>query len=416
MRGALAGLFRFLLDVRGAYVVRAGVREDESGVEIEVRQHGNAKARCPEHGCNRTLGGSLKTHRREWRHLDMMRTKTYLVADVREGYCSVHGTRVERVPWAAPRARFTHVFDLHVSSLAQVSDKSAATRMFRVSWRTVGRIVERVVDHLLPRGRFDNVTAISVDETSYKRGHRYLTIVSDVARGRVIWVGQGKSAETLKKFLGEFGPQRAAALEIVCMDMSDAYRKAVRECAPNAEIVYDRFHVVKLLLEAVDEVRRDITRDMPAEQKKAIKGLRYAFLRNPKNYRVRDLAAITAVQSSNDKLARTYQLRVNFEGLWECSDVEEARHFLFDWTRSALLSRREPLRRFARTVRKHSEGILNYFRFNGLTNALAEGTNNKVKLAIHRAFGFHLFESLAAMIYLYCSGLPQLDDVFAYQG
>lgn len=234
-------------------------------------------------------------------------------------------------------------------------------------------------------------------------------MVCDLQRGRVIWLGEGKSGKTLDGFFDELGEERARRLRLVCMDMSQAYATVVKNRAPQADIVYDKFHVVKLLLDAVDEVRRDEARDLPKQEKKKLKGLRYAFLRNPKNRTPKDLVAIKAVMSINAKLTRTYQLRVDFEDLWDCQSVEEARSFLARWTRAALLSRRDPLRRFAQTVRSHLEGIINFFQY-GVTNAALEGTNNKIKLTIHRAFGFQSLDGLMSMVYLCCGGLPSLLD------
>jgi transposase len=312
---------------------------------------------------------------------------------------------VEFVPWAFPEARFTKAFDYSVVDLVQVADKTAASRIFRTAWRTVGRMVERVVAKELPVDRFADLTEIGVDETSYKRGHRYLTAVVNLATGRVIWLGEGKSAETLGSFFQELGPDRCKKLELISMDMSGAFKKAIEEHAPHVAIAYDKFHVVKLLLEAIDEVRREEVRAVEGvEARKALKGTRFALLRNPKHRKPKDHDAIKLVQRTNRRLARAYQLRVDIEGLWEIEDPEEARAFLMRWTRSALLSRLDPLRRFARTVRDHLDGILGYFHW-GRTNAKLEGTNNKIKLAIHRAFGFHSVSSLMAMVYLCCGGL-----------
>lgn len=236
------------------------------------------------------------------------------------------------MPWAAPAARHTHEFDLQVSSLVQVSDRTATARIFRVVWRTVERIVGRVVATRLPKNRFDDVRWIGIDETSYKRGHHYLTVVCDLERGRVIWLGEGKSGKTLHRFFDQLGEDRARRLRVVCMDMSQAYATVVRDRAAQADIVYDKFHVVKLLLEAVDEVRRAEARELPKKEKKRLKGLRFAFLRNPKNRRPKDDVAIKEVQSINAKLARTYQLRVDFEDLWDCVNIDEARSFLKRWT------------------------------------------------------------------------------------
>ncbi len=403
MRSSLTRLLRFVLNLQGAIVLSGRVDLDNTAVVVTVRRRSNAKPRCPV--CDTVLGGAIRTKTARWRHLDLVKTTLFAVCDIREGFCTDHGRRLERVPWAVPGARHTRLFDEQVSSLAQVGDKSAAARMFGIAWRTVGRMVERVVAERLGADRFDGLTYIGIDETSYKRGHRYITVVCNLETGRVVWVGEGKSGATLERFFDVLGDKRSKKLELVCIDMSEAYAKVIKARAPQAEIAYDKFHVVKLLLEAVDEVRRDECRELEDHEKKALKGLRYAFFRNPKHTNRKDRKVIKRVQSLNAKLARTYQLRVDFEALWEIRDENKALEFLMSWTRAALLSRRQPLRRFALTLRAHIDGILTYFRYDNPTNATLEGTNNKIKLIIHKAYGFRSLGALMAMVYLCCSGI-----------
>ena len=403
MRSFTHRFFRFVLSVQAAVVEGCEILAEANAVEILVRRRSNAKPRCPE--CRRVLGGEIREHRRRWRHLNIVRTRSYLSCTVREGFCPRHGRRVEMVPWAFPGARFTKAFDYQVASLVQVADKSAAARMFQVTWRTVGRMVTRVVESELPKDRLEDLTYIGIDETSYKRGHRYLTVVCNLATGRVVWLGEGKSAETLGTFFDELGVDRCREVEVVCMDMSAAYTKAVHDRAPNAAIVYDKFHVVKLLLDAIDEVRREEVRGLEGEAKKALKGTRFALLRNPKHRTPKDEESIRQVKKTNRRLARAYELRVDFEELWKIEDPDEAEDFVKSWTRDALKSRLDPLRRFATTVRGHAEGILAHFHYWRATSAQMEGTNNKIKLAIHKAFGFRSIEALMAMVYLCCGGL-----------
>lgn len=402
---ALQSFFRFVLQIQGAVVLGARINREEEAVEILTRRHANAKAWCSIHPTVLLTGTYTKVEKR-WRHLDIMGRVTYIVAKIRMGRCKkCDGRRHESVPWAAPRSRHTKIFDRHVASLVQVADKSAAHRMFHIAWRTVGRIVRRVVDQFLPPDLLDDLEFIGVDETSYKRGHRYITVVTNLMTGLVVWVGKGKSADTLGEFFEILGSERAAKIALVTMDMGEAFQKAVKAWAPNADVVFDRFHVVKLLLEAIDEIRREECRALEGDAQKALKNTRFALLRNPRHRTPRDEEAIARVQVTNGRLARAYQLRVDFEQLWMIHDEDEARDFLMRWTRNALLSRREPLRKFARTVRKHIDGILGFMRWDGITNANLEGMANKIKLCIHKAFGFHSVSSLIGMVQLCCSGI-----------
>lgn len=396
-------LFRFLLSLQAAVVTGWKIDPIEDGLIIRVRRRSHASPRCAR--CGEVLTGKITRNTRRWRHLDAVSQRCYIEYAIREGYCSKHGRRVEAVPWAAPAARHTHDFDRQVAALVQVADRTAIARVFRISWRTTGRIIKRVVDKELPKDLLRGLTAIAVDETSHKRGHRYLTIVYCLTSARVVWIGKGKSAAVLGQFFEKLGKSRARKLEVIAMDMSGAYKKAVEKWAPNADIVYDRFHVVKLLLEAVDEVRREICRELQGDQRNVLKGTRFALLRNPRHRTPKDVETIRTVVSRNRKLTRTYELRVDFEGLWTCRDEHEARDFLMRWTRGALCSRRKPLRKFANTIREHLEGILGFFRWHGQTSSPLEGMNNKIKLLIHRAYGFKSVPALMAMIHLCCSGI-----------
>jgi transposase len=277
--------------------------------------------------------------------------------------------------------------------------------MFKIAWRTVGRMVRSVVDEFLPDNLLDKLEYIGVDETSYKRGHRYITVVTDHVRGVVVWIGKGKGADTLAEFFKKLGPERTARLKLVTMDMSDAYIKAVREHAPQVDIVFDRFHVVKLLLDALDEVRKQEYWKLEGAERSVLKNTRFALMCNPRHLRPSYPEVIARVKTGNNKLYRSYQLRVDFEQFWDIHDESQGRDFLMRWTRAALKSRLEPFRKFAHTVRKHIEGILGFIRWPGSNNARAEGMNNKIKLCIHRAFGFHDEDAMIGMIQLCCSGI-----------
>jgi len=344
------------------------------------------------------MGGKWRWTKSALRHFDLFSVSCFLVVWIREARCPRHGRRVESVPWAHGRANHTKALDQRVASLVQVADKTAASRMFGMAWRTVGSMVQRVVDAFLPDDLLQGLEAIAVDETSYKRGHRYLTVVTDLLTGRVVWVGEGKSADTLGGFFKLLGRQRRASISVVCMDMSGAFKNAVQKWLPDADIVYDRFHVVKLLLDAIDKVRRQACRETGGVAGHPLKNIRFALLRNPKHLRPDDVSAIALVQNTNRRLARAYELRVSFEDLWSLNDEEDARSFLASWTRSALLSRIQPLRKFALTVRGHLDGILGFFRYWRQTSGPIGGMNNKVKLAIHRAYVFHSVTALISMI------------------
>lgn len=403
----MRSLIRFLrcaLKIQACTVLGGRPGPKDASVVIRVKRRGNARPRCPVHNC--ILGGTMGKTLQAWRHLDFAGCPVYLEAELRVGRCSqCDGRRREGVPWASHRALHTKAFDRWVAKLVQLTDKTAVSELSDISWHSVGRIVERVVADAGLDDPLDNLVGVTVDEVSHKRGHKYLTIVTDLATGIVVWTGEGKSAETLGQFFNDLGPDRSAELQVVAIDMGQAYASAVRNRVPSADIVYDRFHVVKLVTDAVDEVRRSECRLIDGSARKALKKTRFALLRNPKNLSPRDEAAIKRVESTNRKLTRAYQLRVDFEQFWEITDEDLGRDFLMKWTREALCSRLEPFRKLARTIRAHIDGVVGFIRWCGVTSGQAEGMNNKIKMLIHRAFGFHSAAAVLATVRLCCSGL-----------
>lgn len=217
---------------------------------------------------------------RRWRHLDVAGMQFHLRYYTRRVKCPTCGVKVERLPWAEPGLWFTRPFEDQVGYLAQRSDKTTIRSMMRVAWDTVGAIIQRVVARHEDGNALDGLTQTGVDELSYRRHHEYITVVVDHKRCCVVWAKPGKNADTLKAFFEEFGPERCAKLEAVTIDMSAAYIKAVTECTPKAQLIFDRFHVQRLVQDAVDEVRHDEVRVASTdEERKQLKGTRWPLLR-----------------------------------------------------------------------------------------------------------------------------------------
>lgn len=344
---------------------------------------------------------------RRWPHLSYGRTRVELTYEPWRVSCQRCGVRTERVPWADPGSRFTREFEELVAYFAQIADKTKVTELTGIAWETVGSIVERVVGRRLAADRFDGLRCIGVDEFSYRKHHRYLTVVVDHDRRRVVWAAEGRSGEVLARFFAELGPERCAKIEVVTMDLAAGYRQAVQSCLPKAEIVYDRFHVQRLASDAVDRVRRAIVRELAgadAEAARAIKNSRYALLKNPWNLEPAEHHKLSTIQQTNRSLYRAYLLKETLADALDYRQVARARPALQSWLAWASRSRLKPFVRVARTIRKHLDGILAYVRTR-LTNGFTEGTNNKLRLVARRAFGFHSPQPLIAMLFLTCGGI-----------
>jgi len=311
------------------------------------------------------------------------------------------------VPWADHGSDFTYRFEEQVAFLAQHANKTVISEMTGIAWRTVGSVIDRVLARLGPRDLLANLRRIGVDELSYRKHHEYVTIVVDHATGRIVWARPGKNADTLKAFFDELGPERCAALENVSIDMSQAYIEAVREKAPNAEIVFDRFHVQRLAHDALDQVRRqEVAKADGASttEGKALKKTRWALQKNPWNLTSIESARLSLLQRANKPLYRGYLLKESLAAVLDRRQPNVARVKLVEWCRWAARSRLKPFAKAGRTVRKHLDGVIAYVA-TGLSNGRVEGLNGKARTITRRAYGFHDAKSLIAMLFLCCSGI-----------
>jgi transposase len=364
---------------------------------------------CPE--CGTQVKGRFEETTRRWRHLAIWGFTTWIEGPIRRLRCpACRKVQTEAVPWARHRSSFTRRFEDAVALLAQKLDHTAVATLTGISWVTVGSIAQRLVGEHLHEDRFDDLRCIGVDEISYRRHHRYLTVVIDHDRERVIWAGEGKSAATLAAFFDELGPQRAASIQIVSIDMAGGYIKAVQERLPAAIVVFDRFHVARLAQDAIDEVRRTQMRELDPQNRSSLKRTRWLLLKRPESLGIDEEAKLDAVRRANNALYRAYLLKETFLDIFNYRSRHHATRALDAWLAWAQRSRLKPFVRLGRTVRKHLDGILAFID-SRLTNARLEGMNNKIRLLSHRAFGFHSAEPLIATIYLCCSKitLPQLQ-------
>lgn len=396
-----------LLHLPGLWV--RGVRFEGDRLIISIRRRFHLLT-CPV--CGTQVRGRFEEKERQWRHLALWGIRTYLEGAIRRLRCpKCHRVRTEQVPWARHDSDFTRPFEDVVAALAQRLNKSAVAEMTGISWPTVGNIAQRLVEEKLDPNRFDNLRRIGVDEISYRRHHKYLTVVVDHDTGSVVWAAEGKSSKTLHSFFKLLGPERLKAVEIVSMDMSAAYQKAVKEALPHADIVFDRFHVARLAQQALDEVRRSQMRELEATERKPLKGSRWALLKRCDTLDSDDAIKISQIQKFNRPLYRGYLLNESFLEIFDAPDAESARREIKDWLSWACRSRLKPFVKLARTVRDHLDGILRFIDCR-LTNARLEGINNKIRLLSHRAYGFHSAKPLIATVYLCCSKItfnqPQL--------
>jgi transposase len=394
-------LLNKVLRFKSTRVVAVSFTEDGLLCDVEPT---TTIARCGGCGCKVEKLYDRRAPRL-WRHLDVGGMRTELRYGLRRVDCRRCGVTSEWVPWASPGSWFTEAFEQTTAFLAQAAAKTAVCAMMRVAWGTVGAIIGRVVERLGVLDPLDGLTRIGIDELSYRRHHEYITVVVDHERGRVVWAAPGKNADTLRAFFARLGKERCARIEAVTIDMSAAYIAAVRESVPDAQLVFDRFHVQRLVHDALDEVRRAEVRSIvDPEDRRALKHTRFALQKNPWNLNDVESDKLVEVQRTNRRLYRAYLLKETLAAILDRRQANVAREKLLDWIRWARRSRLPPFKKAAATIRTHLDGIVAYVA-TGLSNGPTEGLNGKARTITRRSFGFHSATSLISMLFLCCSGL-----------
>lgn len=392
--------FNRVLGLPGASVI--GVRFDREGVIVTVRLRRRRRV-CS--GCGQLCRATHDTQLCRWRHLDLGAQRCYIVCEVRRVKCPDCGVRMDAVPWARS-PRFTRDFEDVVAFLAQQMAKTPIAALMRIDWETVGRIVQRVVAERLDPRRLEGLRLIAVDEVSYRRRHRYLTVVADHENGRIVWVRKGRNAATLQAFFAELG-ERRATIRAVSIDMSGGYEKAIRQACPDAAVCFDPFHVVHVGADATDQVRRDEWNEHGRSKTSAgrwVKNTRWAMLKAPDRQSLDQLGTLGEIYQRNQRLYRAFLLYHQLRLLYALKDPALAPAHLDAWIGWAARSKLAPFVKAARTLRAHRDGILAAIRL-GLSNGRLEGLNSRVRLISHRSFGFHSAAPLIALIYLCCGGI-----------
>jgi transposase len=393
--------FNRLLELPGASV--RGVRFDQAGVVVTIAPRRRRRV-CS--GCGQLCRATHDTVLSRWRHLDLGAQRCYVVCRLRRVRCPDCGVRQDAVPWARPGSRFTRAFEDVIAFLAQQMAKDPIRRLMRIDWHTVGRIVERVIAERLDDRRLTGLERVGVDEVSYRRRHRYLTVVADHDSGRIVWLADGRNSQTLGDFFAHLG-DRKHSITAISIDLSGAYAKAIREQLPAARIASDPFHVVRVAADAVDQVRRDEWNAHDRSHTPAgrwVKHTRWALLKAPERQTLGSLGTLGEVYLHNRRLSRAFLLYHQLRLLYQLDDPALAPAHLDGWLHWASRSRLKPFIRAARTLRRHRDGILAAIEL-GLTNGRLEGLNSRVRLISHRSFGFHSSAPLIALIYLCCGGI-----------
>lgn len=392
--------FNRMLALDGASVAAVSFTDD--GVVAELRRRAR-RHRCP---CGAVAPGYDRSTRR-WRHLDLAACKLWLRYDIWRVNCRDCGrVRTEDVPWARPGARHSRDFEDVVAWMAQRCDKTTVSTLMRCSWETVDRIVKRVVADYLDEGRLEGLYHLGVDEVSYRKGHRYLTVVVDHDTGRVVWVAKTRAKAALTSFYDALGPERCEQIAAVSMDMTSIYREATRESAPNAVICLDPFHAMQW----VNQTLESVYRSTPFAELGLGSGLRRwqrtrtALRTGEERLNDEQRGIVNSIRRRRYALWRAWELKEQFRSMYRHVEPADAADYLHAWCTAALRSRIPAFKTLVKKIRRHFDGLVASVQW-GLSNSRVEGVNGKIRLINNRAHGHRSVDALAASIYLTLGGI-----------
>jgi transposase len=363
-------------------------------LDIWIDFEKGSKFPCPK--CNDANCSVHDTIEKVWRHLNFFEYKTYLHCRVPRVKCDDCGVHQTEVPWARKQSGFTLLMDAIILTLAQSMPILKVAKMLDEHDTKIWRVIIYYVKKSRAKEDFSRVSIVGIDETSFKKGHKYVTIVADIENLKVIYVCEGKNSSTLTKFnedLINHGGFPTMIQSISC-DMSPSFINGISSEFPDSKITFDKFHVMKMMNEAVDEVRKREQLTV-----KELKNSKYLWLKNENNLSKEQSKRFLSLKNQNLKTVRAYNIKLGLQEFWDSQNRKEATQYLKKWYFWATHSRLTPITEAANTVKKHWEGVLNYFD-SKITNGILEGINSIVQLQKRNARGFKNVYYFINMIYL----------------
>lgn len=360
---------------------------------------------CPE--CQSSVSCRDHAPERVWRHLDSCQFQTFLHARIPRVDCPEHGVRQVEIPWAEARSRFTLLMERWVIEvLLQCATVQGACRLLALKWDAVWGILRRSVERGRARKEATVIPRYGVDEKAFKRGHRYMTVVCDLDKATVEYVAEDRKTASLEAFWASLTPAQREGVECVTMDMWQAYQTATEKQIPDAasKIVFDRFHIMQHMVDAVDKVRREEHKALSGQGDETLKGTRQLWLFNEKNLSDSRRATLKELKTLNLKVARAWAMKESLRGLWDYLCPTWARRFFDRWYAWASRSKLKPIEKVAEMLKNRLDNILTYCTHR-MTNATAEGINSKIMAVKRRAGGYRNPDHFKIAIYFFCGGL-----------
>jgi transposase len=378
-------------------------------LEVALHARKNGRAICS--GCGRPGPGYDRLPERRLEFVPLWGIAVLFVYALRRVDCPRCGVRAERVPWARGKCHLTIRYRWFLARWAKRLSWDEVASIFHTTWRNVFESVKHAVLWGLVHQELGPIEAIGVDEIQWRRGHCYLTLVYQIEEGmkRLLWVAQERTEQSLRGFFQTLSEEVRRSIRFVCSDMWQPYLKVVAEALRQAVHVLDRFHIMKKMNEAIDEVRRAEAARLERDgYEPVLKHSRWCLLKRPENRTQKETVKLSELLQYNLQSVRSHLLREDFQRLWEYNSPGWAVKFLDQWCTRTMRSKIEPMKKVARSLRDHRELILNWFRARGTVSAGAvEGLNNKAKLTTRKAYGFRTYEAIEIALYHTLGKLPE---------
>jgi transposase len=374
---------------------------------ITPRKNGNAICSC----CHKVASCYDRLEERLFEFVPLWGYRCFFVYQMRRVNCKKCGIKVEEVPWAAGKSTLTKTYMNFLSDWARKLSWQEVSRSFKTTWQKVFTSVKYVVVWGLEHRDISGVTSIGVDEIAWQIGHKYLTLVYQIDHHcvRLLWIGKDRTVKTLLRFFRKFGSGWSLQLKYICSDMWRPYIKVIEKKAPQALHILDRFHIVAKMNKAIDEVRADEYKKMKNDGYEPIlKHSRWCLLKRKENLTEKQEVKLKDLLKYNLQSVRAYLLKEDFGGFWDYISPSWAGKFLDRWCNRTMRSKIEPLKKVAKTLRKHKPLILNWFKAKkAFSSGIVEGLNNNVKLATKKAYGFKSLDCIETALYHQLGRLPR---------
>lgn len=402
-------LYEAILGLQAPWsVARVELRTADEEVWVWVEPPGDSEFLCPE--CGALCPGYDRSEERRWRHLDTCQFKTIVVSRIPRISCKTHGVRQVKVPWAGDRSRFTLLFEAFAIRVLEETTVLGTAELLGISWHEASGIFRRAVGRGLLRRKDEPLRVLGIDETSFQKRHDYVTVVADLERDRVLWVGDARRQTTLEAYWRSRPKSELKEIDAIVMDMWDPYIAATRESVPEgmSKIVFDRFHVMQHLNRAVDDVRRAEQRELRSKGDaiglRRLTGTRYVWLRGSNNTSESDHELIASMRRAGYKVGRAWGIKEAARELWSAPTKSDALKLFVEWYSWVSRSRLAPMMKAAKTLKYYLSGILKYAE-TPYTNAMTEGLNSKIQEIKYRARGYRNRENFRLAILFHCGKL-----------